>query len=112
MYIVEGKNYRPFKEKVMQLINRCMLCKRQEESIEHLFIICEETQIIWNFIGGSIGINFVRITSLRERLKMPAMKRLSMFGEIFWESNFYVIAWELWLERNKRCFKGVEKELT
>lgn len=41
------------------MINRCVLCKREEESVDHIFIHCIMAQRVWCFFLSRLGIAWV-----------------------------------------------------
>ena len=40
----------------MVLVNRCGMCKRDEESIDHLLRHCECAQFLWNAFFSCFGL--------------------------------------------------------
>jgi hypothetical protein len=44
------------KKKNMVLINRCGMCKMDEESIDHLLLHCECAQFLWNAFFSCFGL--------------------------------------------------------
>ncbi|XP_057823289.2 uncharacterized protein LOC131035575 [Cryptomeria japonica] len=34
---------------------RCIMCKKAEESLDHLLLQCEEAQMVWSFLLGKLG---------------------------------------------------------
>ena len=53
------------KRRGFSLANRCPLCGREEESIEHLLIHCPMVWDIWTFLLVDMGIAWVPIASQR-----------------------------------------------
>ena len=45
---------------VLIVSNLCMLCKKVEETVQHVLINCEVTQKVWQNCDGWIGISYVR----------------------------------------------------
>jgi hypothetical protein len=43
-------------KKNMDLINRCGMCKKDEESIDHLLLHCECAQFLWNTFFSHFGL--------------------------------------------------------
>lgn len=77
----------------------------------YLFLNCMKTEKIWNCFGDVVGVNFSRFTDLGERTKEQALVNLTRMGLIYWEGYYQVILWGLGLERNRRCFNGIEKNM-
>ena len=88
--------------------NRCSLCKRHSEEIDHIFIDCHTAKILWNKLEGLLGWknqqqNVVSLCSF-----LCSIKQRNKRGIIFFNTIASVL-WILWLERNNRIFKGKEK---
>ena len=41
------------------LVNRCGVCKKEEESIDHLLLHCESGQFLWNGFFSRFGLAWV-----------------------------------------------------
>jgi hypothetical protein len=41
------------------LVNRCGMCKKEEESIDHLLLHCESAQFLWNAFFSRFGLTWV-----------------------------------------------------
>jgi hypothetical protein len=44
------------RKKNMVLVNRCGICKKEEESIDHLLLHCESAQFLWNAFFSRFGL--------------------------------------------------------
>ena len=44
------------RKKNMVLVNRCGMCKKDEESVDHLFIHCKCAQFLWNAFFSCFGL--------------------------------------------------------
>jgi hypothetical protein len=44
------------RKKNMVLVNRCGMCKKEEESIDHLLLHCESAQFLWNAFFSRFGL--------------------------------------------------------
>jgi hypothetical protein len=44
------------RKKNMVLVNRCGMCKKDEESIDHLLLHCECAQFLWNAFFSRFGL--------------------------------------------------------
>jgi hypothetical protein len=40
----------------MALVNKCGMCKKDEESIDHLFLHCKSAQFLWNAFFSRFGL--------------------------------------------------------
>ncbi|CAN0842209.1 hypothetical protein LINGRAHAP2_LOCUS3540 [Linum grandiflorum] len=94
------------------IANRCSLCKRNEESIDHLFIRCEFTNNIWTHFGTRIRCNMLRSTTLHSLVS--SWKSTNPILKPFANSLMHAICWYTWLERNRHIFRDdalTEKDL-
>jgi hypothetical protein len=41
------------------LVNRCGMCKKEEETIDHLLLHCESAQFLWNAFFSRFGLAWV-----------------------------------------------------
>ena len=48
-YLGEDLNCGYVDEEGMSMVNRCSLCKDNEESIDHILIYCEKIRGLWTF---------------------------------------------------------------
>jgi hypothetical protein len=48
-----------FRRRRFELINQCFLCKKDEETINHLLLHCEFTVDIWHLVLNSFGVSWV-----------------------------------------------------
>ena len=92
----------------------CVLCKKQGESVDHVFVQCEvvsqlwerlfqEASLIWEIPSGSC--EFLSVT----RLGFGRGKK----AKVLWGSSVLAVIWVIWMERNRRIFedyKGVGLE--
>ena len=47
------------------LVNRCFMCKREEESIDHLFLHCVTAGYLWQLFFSLFGLQRVMHSSVR-----------------------------------------------
>jgi hypothetical protein len=47
------------KKKHVILVNRCCMCKQNEESVNHLLIHCDVTHALWSAIFTHFGLSWV-----------------------------------------------------
>ena len=88
--------------------NWCPLCKNHLKNIDHLFITCPYSQDLWKKTFDTLKWRYV-ITNLAAlckdlySIKSDNRKRTITFNTID------VTLWVIWLERNKRIFKGLKR---
>ena len=89
--------------------SRCSLCNCDEETISHLFLQCNFSQLVWQSVlppgmalnlPASISQLFVEWSKHLpgSMNKIPTLQRL-------WDSIPKNLCWQLWLARNKAIFK-------
>jgi hypothetical protein len=84
----------------------CMLCREEEETLNHLFCTCREVRNIWDngamlfhrARGGRDDTTNLIIDWLVEPFKNPILNKT-------WEIFPGIVMWNLWKERNKIIFK-------
>ena len=57
------------KKRVRQLANRCPLCGKEEENLDHLMLHCLKTCNLWNLLFAIFGVNWVMPGSFRDILE-------------------------------------------
>lgn len=50
-------------------------------------------------------------SNLMERIMQDSMHNLTILGRQFKRLTLHVIFWGIWLERNRRCYEGKERNL-
>ena len=50
------------------LANRCFLCGKDEETIDHLLLHCSMARLQWDFLLAIFGVNWVFPKSVSETL--------------------------------------------
>lgn len=66
--------------KRLVLINRCDICKMEEETVERLFVTCFVATKIRNFFGRSFGFRNWENFNLLDKLMCPNPTGLSEIG--------------------------------
>jgi hypothetical protein len=95
------------RKKNMVLINRCEMCKRDEETIDHLLLYCECTQVLWNAFFSRFGLTWAMpcgVANLLQCWWSGAHSRSAMV----WTIVPHCIMWCLWSELNMRFFDDSE----
>lgn len=68
------------KKRGLIVVNRCYLCKKDEENVEHLFCSCEVARRVWKFFFSSFGLQIGRDVELWDSLNLLAPTGLSVVG--------------------------------
>lgn len=89
------------------LVNRCVLCYDNEDSIDHLLIHCIYSREVFNSVLSQCQVAWV-VPKLATNLMLqwenpfasPWMRRL-------WDFGLQHVWWGLWKEQNNRVFQNV-----
>jgi ribonuclease HI len=83
----------------------CSLCLKDDETIDHLLIHCEYTQLIWKEILNSLSF------------QMPGIILLWKVILLQWFTNYpkmryipFLVCWRIWKYRNKILFENWQRE--
>ncbi|XP_074278588.1 uncharacterized protein LOC141602180 [Silene latifolia] len=92
----------------IQLVNRCVLCKQDNENHKHLFFKCSFSKEVWHGILSWMKISG-RTTSLNKELHWGANRGTCKH----WKTKWFLgclgaVVYSIWEERNARIFQGVE----
>jgi hypothetical protein len=91
----------------MVVINRCGMCKRDEETIDHLLFHCECAQGLWNAFFNRFGLAWSMPSGVVNILQCWwSGGRLR--SAVVWKMVPHCIMWCLWSERNRRYFNDSE----
>ena len=91
--------------------SRCVLCKEDSESIDHLLMHCKVAGDLWKKLFREAGFLWV----FPERCNSFLVEEVFGFGtnkmaRALWKSMVMSLMWTIWLERNDRIFNGKELE--
>jgi hypothetical protein len=96
----------------LQANEHCFLCDQQEETIAQLVVSCSFAQQIWWNVATTLQQQMVAVTpaSILDwwttwRQHWTRSERRGA------DSIFLLVAWELWKERNARCFRGANTQV-
>ena len=87
----------------------CTLCKKNNESIDHLFLHCDFSYSMWSNILKEFGLDWISPRSCKELLTLGQGFPLSKKEKILWKVAVNATLWAIWLERNNRIFKEAEE---
>ena len=89
------------------LVGWCCLCKKADETVDHLLLHCGVARQIWDFVFQFVGINWV----LRSHVSEMLFGWWNWFGKRssgVWNIIPSCLIWTIWRERNKRTFENQE----
>jgi hypothetical protein len=89
----------------------CWLCEQEAESIDHIAVTCSFTRQVWFIVASVLGMQTVP-TPDGSLLQWWIAWRQHWTGDLRRgaDSLFALITWEVWKERNARCFRGSESD--
>ena len=67
------------------MVNRCNLCKENEESADHILIHCGKTRELWTLVLSSFGVVWVFPNSVRNLLLEWKIKDLGKKRSVVWK---------------------------
>ena len=88
-----------------------VLCTKNNESTDHLFLHCDFSLRMWSNILKEFGLKWVIPRSSTELLSLGQGFSLTKKGNIVWKVSVTATLWVIWLEQNKRIFEEVEESL-
>ncbi|QHO20170.1 Putative ribonuclease H protein [Arachis hypogaea] len=89
----------------------CVLCTKELESVEHLFLRCEVTWQVWCKWLRLLGREWVIPGTVKEMFESWHGMHNRQQGKKMWMSVFFAVIWNIWLERNARIFKNARASL-
>ena len=92
------------------LVNRCCMCHRNEEVVDHLLLHCPIAHSLWAYMFQIFGTQWVMPGSV-ESLVYCWSFWLGKFNSDIWNMVPGYLIWIVWMERNWRPFEDTEKSL-
>ncbi|XP_072066697.1 uncharacterized protein [Arachis hypogaea] len=89
----------------------CVMCTKELESAEHLFLRCEVAWQVWCKWLRSLGREWVIPGTIREMFESWRGLHNRQQGLKMWMTVFFAVIWNIWLERNARIFKNTRASL-
>lgn len=65
--------------------NRCYLCKKEEETVNHLFLHCEKTKYLWELMFNHFGIKWVMADTVQSTWKRWYCKAIRRNTRRIWK---------------------------
>ncbi|KAJ9701144.1 hypothetical protein PVL29_006475 [Vitis rotundifolia] len=90
------------------MVNRCILCKENEESADHILIHYGKTRELWTLLLSNFGVMWVFPASVRNLLLEWKIKGLGKKRCAVWRMVPICLFWCIWGERNRRTFQEEE----
>eukprot|EP01018_Ginkgo_biloba_P003660 Gb_23591 [translate_table: standard] len=93
------------------LVNKCVLCEEDLESVDHLFLGCSFSKAVLNYLLTSFVSAWVIPASLSEALRQWSSPCTSSMFSYLWILSFHHYLWKIWKERKNRVFKENKKDV-
>ena len=90
----------------------CILCKRDSESIDHIFLHCNFAQYIWAEVKREFNVIGVMSRSWHDFLCIDwGVRAKKNNSKVLWRCCCMAVACHIWLERNARIFEDRNSEV-
>ena len=93
------------------ILNWCYMCKRNGESVDHLFLHCPFALDLWSMVLGLFGVSWVMLRTVLGLLWCWQGSFGRHRNGCIWSIIPHCLLWCLWRERNSRCFKDTERSI-
>jgi hypothetical protein len=90
------------------VINRCCMCKKTEEFVDHHLLHCDVASALWYSLFGLFGLSWVMPRRVIDLLACWWSSDRSKRAMV-WKMATICLFLCLWRERNNRSFEDVEK---
>ena len=90
------------------ILDWCYMCKRNGESVEHLFLHCSFARDLWSMVLGLFGVTWVMPHTVLGLLWCWHDSFGHHRNGYIWSIIPHCLLWCLWRERNSRCFEDIE----
>ncbi|RVW55047.1 hypothetical protein CK203_067034 [Vitis vinifera] len=92
------------------LANRCYVCQRHEESIDHILLHCDKTRTLWVLLFSMFRVQWVLPATVKETLSGWNGSFVGKKRKGVWKASPLCLFWTVWKTRNKVAFE--EEELS
>ena len=87
------------------LANKCYLCQRHEESINHILLHCVKTMTLWALLFSMFGVQWVLPATVKEMLLGWNGSFVGKKRKGVWRASPLCLFWMVWKARNKIAFE-------
>jgi hypothetical protein len=90
----------------------CLLCGQEPESMDHIVVDCSFSRQLWFKAAHALGVHLPQ-NPAGSLLEWWSQWRSLWTGDMRKGADtlFALLAWEIWKERNARCFRGAESNI-
>jgi hypothetical protein len=92
------------------LVDRCCMCKRNGESVDHLLLHCDVAYALWSALFTRFGLSWVMPRRVLDLFACWWTSGRPMSAAI-WKMVPTCLLWCVWKEINNRCFEDLERSL-
>ncbi|RVW59905.1 Retrovirus-related Pol polyprotein from transposon RE2 [Vitis vinifera] len=86
------------------MANRCFLCHKNEETIDHLLIHCEKTREVWMVFLSFFGVSWVFPVRSRKPFRVEGFF-CGKERKVAWQLGPLCLFWVIWKARNSIAFE-------
>jgi hypothetical protein len=91
--------------------NRCALCGQDQETINHLFLLCTFTKQVWSYITHRLCLPEIP-SDIRTLWTSWRTISINYSCQESWDTIIIAACWTIWIERNRRVFEGKQSLVT
>ncbi|KAG5551755.1 hypothetical protein RHGRI_009990 [Rhododendron griersonianum] len=84
----------------------CPVCNTEEETPNHLLLLCNGARRVWNDMMAWWHIAWVCPPTLKTLFLYWDDSAFKNFEKVCWQATFYAAVWTIWLCRNDAVFKN------
>ena len=99
------------RKRCVLVLDWCYMCKRCEESVDHLLLHCPIVWELWSLVFYLFGIQWVMPHTVLELFEAWQGKFAWHRHIDVWRLVPHCLIWCIWRERNARSFEGCEHSL-
>ncbi|CAN1781841.1 Putative ribonuclease H protein At1g65750 [Linum perenne] len=93
----------------MILTNWCVLCERDAESVDHLFLRCPFSSAVWDRVSSKLSLFGPRVDNIRGLFETWKGMNCAPIFAAAEKAILHGVLWHIWLERNERIFNEASK---
>ena len=90
------------------LENRCFFCLSEVETVDHLFLHCAKTRVLWNLLFSLFGVSWILSCSVKETLLGWHGLFVDKGRKKAWQAAPLCIFWTMWKKGNLIVFDNEE----
>lgn len=95
-----------FRRNISVVSTVCPVCEREEESVDHIFIMCEVAQVLWCLISQWCKVLSIYAFSMQDLVELHKHLAASTDKSKAFHTVCLITIWCLWKKRNDRVHNG------